>query len=233
MEGNIFRNEMAEAVFRQAVADAYERKLDELAGGPDVEISERHERRTAALFRKERRRARVAAALLWAKRTAAAAASLFVVLGCAMLLNPSVRASVGGAVGDVVKWAGGFTSFGQNGPGDGGDSGSSWRPAYLPDGFAEESSSSAGAITAVRYSNGGGEVIEFTYVPDGDLVSVSNEGVERGQETHGGVVYHTFEAAVGDLKSSVVWVSDGWLFNVAGYQPIESLLEIALSAEAG
>jgi hypothetical protein len=229
MKENIFENKLIETVFRQAVIDNYERELDEIAKMPDIEMSARQRLRMAVLFGKKRRRDRIGALRLWTKRTAAVAASLFIVLGCALLLNPAVRASVGGALETVIKWFTESADFGPNA--SGGDVAAEWNPAYLPEGFSEESRFHSDELTVIRYSDGSGSAVEFQYVTADNMMSVSNENVEYGQASYDGVVYHTFAATDEDYKSAVVWDSDGWLFNVSGYLPIETLLDIARSVE--
>jgi hypothetical protein len=118
MNEPVFGNSLLEAVFRQAVIENFERELKEIESDPDIEISERHER--------SRRRDR--AVLLWAKRLSAVAASLFILVGCALLTVPEVRASVSDT---IITWFNGFTVFG---PGE---------TAIAPDGVWEPSSAEA------------------------------------------------------------------------------------------
>jgi hypothetical protein len=226
MNEQIFRDNMLEAVFRQAVIDNFERGLVEIEKEPDVAVSERQQRRMAVLFAKERRHRRTAVVFVWTKRFAAVAASLFILLGCALLTVPEVRASVGGT---IVGWFDTFTQFGHEGSSE--TESAEWRPASLPAGFGEADRTQAGAITSVRYVNTDGDAIEFKYVTNDNTLSTNNEGVEYGQSPHGGIVYHTFAAVSGDYKSAVVWDTAGYLFTVTGYLPMEQLLETAWSVE--
>jgi hypothetical protein len=228
MKEQIFKDGVLEAVFRQAVIDNFERELEEIEKEPDVETSERHGRRMSALFAARQRRQRASDVFVWAKKLATAAAVLFILLSGTLLTTPEVRASVSAVI------AGWFDAFIQFGQGDSDESGiADWHPASLPEGFPEVEKVQAGEVTAIYYANDDGVIIEFTYVTNDNTLSTSNEGVEYGQSPRGGIVYHTFTAVSGDYKSAVVWDADGYLFSVAGYLPIERLLETAWSVERG
>jgi hypothetical protein len=228
MKEQIFKDDALEAVFRQAVIDNFERELEEIEKEPDVPVSERQQHRMASLLAKGQRRGNAVPVFVWIKKLASVAAALFILLSAALLTVPEVRASVGEA---IIMWFDAFAQFGQ-GDSDEADI-AEWRPTSPPEGFIESEKIQAGEITAIYYTNGVGAVIEFTYVTNDNTLSTSNEGVEYGQSSHGGIVYHTFAAVSGDYKSAVVWDTDGYLFAVTGYLPMEQLLETAWSVERG
>jgi hypothetical protein len=224
MKEQIFTDNILEAAFRQAVIDNFERELAEIEKEPDIAVSERQQRRMAALFAKEQRRERMEVVFIWTKKFAAVAAAVFIALNCVLLTVPEVRASVGEA---FVSWFDKFTQFGQD------DSGkadyANWNPSYLPEGFDETNKTQTGAITVIRYANSDGDLIEFAYVTADNTLSANNDGVEYGQSPRNGIVYHVFSAKSDEYKSSVVWDTEGYLFTLTGYLPTEQLLEIAWS----
>ncbi|MDR0445597.1 MAG: DUF4367 domain-containing protein [Oscillospiraceae bacterium] len=228
MKENIHGNTLSEVVFRQAVIDSYERELTELAAEPDIELSARQQGRMAALLKKSYRLRRSTFMLLQVKRAAVAAAALFIALTCITLVNPTVRASVGEAIGSVITWFSDSTSFGPNDT-DGEAVDLDWYPTHLPVGFSEETRIQPGDITMVIYTDDDGRAIEFKYLTGNNTTSVNNENVEYSQKFYDDIVYHTFTATDDNHSSAVIWDMDGYLFDVSGYLPIEQLIEIARS----
>ncbi|MDR2356581.1 MAG: DUF4367 domain-containing protein [Oscillospiraceae bacterium] len=217
-----------EAIFRQAVVENYERELDELEKAPDIPVSDLQKRRMDALFAGARRETRVAVVIPWIKRLTAVAAALFVAVGLLLLTVPAVRASVGEALAVFFDVYVRFGPVETDAPDDGA---ADWRPSFLPDGFALESEFKPGEITALRYADAEGNVIEFTFVPADNAMSANYEHVAYSRTSRDGIVYHTFTAESDGYKSAVVWDFDGYIFSVTGYLPVEQLLEIAQSAE--
>ncbi|MDR1328183.1 MAG: DUF4367 domain-containing protein [Oscillospiraceae bacterium] len=226
MKEPIFKdNSVLEAVFRQAVIENYENELDELNNEPDVSVSDRHRRRMEALFAKARREKQTAVIIVWAKRFSAAAASLLVIVGALLMTVPAVRASAGEA---FVAFCEKYVTFG-SGSAEVPDAAVDWSPTFIPEGFSESSRAQFTTITVIRYADAEGEIIEFMYMPADDSMSVNYEHVDYGQTLHGDIVYHTFAAETDEYKSAVVWDTDGYIFNVTAYLPVEQLLEIAWS----
>jgi hypothetical protein len=228
MKEPIIKNPMAEAIFRQAVIDNYERELAEIDSEPDMEMSDSQKLRMRMLFAKERRHTHTTTVFMWARRFTAVAASIFILLGGALLTVPEIRASVGQT---IVAWYDTFVQFGSGNQSEPESVELDWLPGWLPDGFTKISESKISGITTMRYANAENSVIEFKYVTNDNALSANNEGVEYGQTSHNGKVYHTFSAISDEFKSTVVWDTDGYLFNISGYVRIDQLLEIAWSVE--
>jgi len=227
MEEQMFNDSLSEAVFRQTVIDNFERDTVETCKQPDIEVSERQERRMEKLFAKEKWRKRGIMIRLWAKRLVLAVASLFIVFNGVLLTIPEVRATVADV---LIKWFDEFTQFGQKGSTDNALF-PNWHPSKLPEGFSKVSESQTDAIISIRYTNEEGSLILFKCVPNNDSLSVNNENVDYSQIMNDGVVYHTFTAISHEHQSAVVWDMDGFIFTVSSNLPIEQILEVAWSVK--
>ena len=226
MKEQIFKNHLSETIFRQAIIDNLERDIAETCKQPDIEVSERQERRMKKLFAKERRRKRGIAVRLWAKRLIAAAALIFAVFGGALLTASQVRATVA----DVfVKWFNNFTQFGQNASTTDEVFIPDWHPTKLPEGFSEIRKSQIWEIITILYVNEQSVYLKFQCVPNGGSLSVNNENAVYAQILHEGIVYHTFTADSSEHQSAVVWDTDGLIFTISANLPIEQILDIAWS----
>jgi hypothetical protein len=227
MKEPIFKDNMLEAVFRQAVIDNFEREIDELSREGDARtdnFAERHEKRMAALFARENKKDSFRRTFRTARRFAAVAAVLLFIVNAALLFTPDVREAVGNA---FIQWFGEYTKFdatdSENADND------NWvpLPQSIPVGFVLTNESQSATIKTFVYSNSDGRAIALTRVPADNSISVNNENVEYGQTIYGETVYHTFAAINEDYNSSVVWDGDGYRYCVRGTMPLAVLLEVA------
>ncbi|GHU89773.1 hypothetical protein FACS1894202_08530 [Clostridia bacterium] len=135
MNDRIFKDDLMEVVFKQAVVVRFNRELDEILSDPtvaEVSFSVAHKHRMLRLFAANRRKMVRQTTFLWTRRIVAVFAILVVIFSAVLMTVPAVRAVV---TATVIEWYDKFTGFvgGQSME----TSQSKTEPTYLPEGFTE------------------------------------------------------------------------------------------------
>ncbi|GHU40050.1 hypothetical protein FACS1894111_00050 [Clostridia bacterium] len=223
----IFKDDVSEALFRQAVIDDFNRRIAEAEQEAAKEkhvFSERHERQMKKLFARERRKESLQRTFRRIRKASIAVAAAFTSFGLLLWTVPEVRAAV---TKTVVKFFDKFAQF------DGGAPATEnihWHLSYLPEGYAETSNMTEGFATFISYSDTSGTPLSFDAVPaDASSIAVNNEGVIYGQTIIDGLVYHTFTADSDSQGNTVVWDKDGYRLVLGGGVSIDTLLKMAQS----
>jgi len=218
-----------EAAFRQAVIDNHYRELEDIPCEAELAekyiFSQAHEDRMKKLFAMDRRKDVFRYISKWLKRTAAIIAIVTTLLSAVILSTPEGRALV---VNKIIEWYDKFTQFYSPNSTEEGFLGS-WSPSYLPKGFAEAGVVVVDFIHIVIFSDVDGNEINFTYFPQGDAISVDNEGKEYYTVIDNDIEYYIFEGVPEQKESSIVWDMGNVRLRLRSDLPVEELLKIAKS----
>jgi len=219
-----------EALLRQAVIDNYEEELAMISAEVELSnlhsFSNRHIEGINRLFDQAKKRERLKAAAKWARRSVAVFIVGTMVLFGALMTVPQVRATVATV---IIEWVEQFTKFTSSQ--DSSQGFQEWEPAYVPEGFIEDERYGDFGRLTIWYSDFEGSAISFTYIKQGDSISVDNEGRDFFEIEAAGITYCIFESKDLNKGTSIIWDNYGYRFSIEGQSPVSELLKIAKSVE--
>lgn len=220
-----------EALFRQAVIDEYTEEIDSIPSKSElmkkISFSMEFELRMKKLLVREQRKESLEKFIRFGKRAAAVFVVLTSILFCTMLLNYEVRAAVKNT---IVEWYDKFTSFIFQAETSDADKQKEWRPKYLPPGYNEISIEMLGKVTNIEYFNNEGDVIHFSYKPQGNVnISIDNENHTIEINTVNGYEAYTAESEEDGFENGIIWSMDEYTFSIWSKLPLENIIEIAES----
>lgn len=220
-----------EALFRQAVIDDFDEKLDSMPTKEQLSklysFSPEFEIRMKKLFTKDRRRSFIRTGIFYTRKVASI---IIIVLGLifgTLLFNTEVRATVGKV---FVEWYEKFTSFTYRDEETINEK-KDWSLKYLPEGYVGESYEVLGRITNIEFTNNKGDKIRFSYYSEESIttISVDNENHEIDSYVILGNEAFTATATDNRFDNGIIWNADGHTFNLWGKIPIAELKKIAES----
>jgi len=219
-----------EAVLKQAVIQDCIRELEELPSEQDLEnalaYSSRHVSRMKKLFLAESRRERARLFLSATRKAAAVVAILLVILFGMLMLDPNVRAVV---VDTIIEWFETFARF-QSPQSEKAEFDTSWRPSYVPEGFAEAYALEDADLEMVTIMyRSGPERISLVYAPIDAALSVDNEELDYTELLVDGILFHVFQSASGDKGNRLMWEEGSVRFYLTSTTPIDELILMAQS----
>ncbi len=222
-------------MFRQAIIDDYNEEIDSIPTNDKLmeklSFSPEFEFRMNKLFAKERRRELFNRFLFYSKQVAAMFIVTIAVVFSLLLINPEVRAAVKST---VIEWRDKFTSiiFQSNKSSNMNDE-KEWQLEYLPIGYQQDKIENLGMITNIEYVNEQGQVIYFSYRPDGvnSSISIDNENHKIESIKIKGIAAYIARATDDDYENGVIWTMEGYTFNLWSQLPMEELIKIVESIE--
>jgi hypothetical protein len=225
-------NPFGEAMLRQAFIEYHRRELAALP--PEAELaklytfSAGHEARMKALLAKADRRVFWHKAVRASRRVAAAVLIAVTLLFGLLLTHPEVQAAVQKV---FVEWHDTFTRFAFSDT-QVVEPDVEWQLAYVPEGFEETYHDFASSITDIELQSADGGFVRFRSSPaSGSVRAVDNEHSVYASEVIDGVEYHKFSTVSADFYSHLVWEAKGYAFAITSSLDMDTLMEMALSAE--
>lgn len=221
-----------EALFRQAVIDAYIEEIDAIPSRKKLQeivtFSPEFESKMKKLILNERRKDYLQNILTYIKKTVAVIIVVTTLIFGILLFSPDVRADVKNT---VIEWYDKFTSFIFQRENPDIKKYKEWRPKYIPEGYLEIGVERMGNGTNIEYANDEGTVINFSYRPDGNdtTINVDNENHTIESKTING--YNTFiiKAKKDDFENGVIWKKGGYTFYIWSILPVDELIKVMQS----
>jgi hypothetical protein len=218
-----------EAVLKQAVTLDYQRELAAIPSEEELAevftYSPRHIARMNRLFVRDARRKFSKDFFFFIKKTVLAAAIVVLILSGLLILNPTVRAVV---VNTVATWFETFTRFYAETPAQTDQFTANWRPAYVPEGFAETDTQEGIAVVAVVYQSETARIF-LNYSRVNGMLSVDSDDSEYREQTIGEMLFYIFGALHDGGDNIVVWEKEGIRFSLTSTLPVSELLLMAQS----
>ncbi|MFT4143728.1 MAG: DUF4367 domain-containing protein [Mobilitalea sp.] len=221
-------------MFRQAIIDDYNEEIDSIPTNDKligkVSFSPKFDVRMYHLFAIERRREFIKKALLYSKQIAALFILTTAVVFSLLLLNPEVRAAVKST---VIEWRDKFTSIIFQSKSSNMSDEKDWQLDYLPPGYKEDKIENLGMVTNVEYVNDQGQIIYFSYKPDGvnTNISIDNENHKIESTVINGNTAYIASATSEEYENGVIWGMKGYTFSLWSQLPMDELIKIVESIE--
>jgi len=219
-----------EAGLEKAVSQDCLRELESLPTEEDLDktlsYSPRHIARMKKLFAGEARREFTHRSFIAVRKTATAVAVVLVILFGLLMLSPNVRAVV---VNTIVEWFETFTRF-QSPHAEETAFDTSWRPAYMPEGFMEivVLEDVEGEVVNIIYRSES-KRISLVYASAYASLSVDNEELYFEEKLIDGVRYFTFEAESENKGNRLLWERNGIRFYLTSTIALDELFLVAQS----
>lgn len=225
---NVYGKNLSESLLRSAVIDDHMNELDSIPSEDELRemytFSNRHEARMRELFRQEKRRESKLLILRIAR-----CAAIFIVIFCTLLFGLLLTdAEVRATVGDTIRnWFDGFTRYTFH-EDSAADDGIEWIFGFVPEGFTRVERVDVGDSVLIIYVDAESNEVMLHYALGTDIsFGVDNEQVKFELIYYGGNEYHVYESTSDEFPSRIIWLQDGYAFNLEGYVSVEDLLRMA------
>ena len=169
------------------------------------------------------------------RRTLDVAAAVFITLavlfGAIIAASPGVRAAVARWFREVFST---HTAY-RFTPASDDQALGLWRPAYLPEGYAEVFYIDVAGQMIVDFENENGERITFQYTAfgEGEVFRVDSEDMDITETRIGDSPARVYRAQVAAKMNAIVWIKEdvGVAFRLTSFESAETLINIAESIE--
>lgn len=218
-----------DAMLKVAVADAYKKEITEIPADEyldDYKPSPTLDKRIGEIIRHQRRKARVK---LIFKHIGKAAAILCILLTVSSIVLMSVGATRNAIFNAIINWQEKYTEIGFS---ETSEANSLYRPAYLPEGFSENSVSMLGAMTMIIYENKDGIQIYFNQAKAGtDTTYVDNENTDAYEIKISDDKAYLFKGKTEQDSNMLIWETNSTVFRLTSVIDSEELVRIGESLE--
>ncbi len=160
-------------------------------------------------------------------KSVATAAAILGIAFAALLTQPKVYAAVGDVIRNVFS---DHDSYSYRGEAPKEAFKDNIRPGYMPDGYELYSVIYGGSMATLTYKNEDEEIAIFKYgIAALSSVSIDNERHECKEVERNGKTYFIYEAEETGDRSSVIWYSGEYIYDITAQFDRDELVKIAES----
>jgi len=221
-----------DAMLKEAVIANFRTKMEEM---PSEEIileetpfSDEHNRKMEEIFKTEKRQT-----IIKKVRTVRSYAKVAVFIICitatltfaAFLTSTEVRAVFRNVIINIFEK---FTNIEFEEPQNQEKEAYRFTPQYIPNGFKLIHTEIYGFSFLVIYENANDDIIIINIHPIGST-NIDNENHEFYEVIYDDITYHINKALDEDKFSTVLWITEGFMFEIEGNVVVEEILNMARS----